>query len=57
MACIQKNQLKFKNLCKFRHLKSGKDKDKDKNITFENNRIKIKKVISILCNFGNSIET
>lgn len=48
--------MKFKNLYKFCHLKSGEDKDRDKNITFKNNQTKIKRVISILRDFGNSIE-
>lgn len=56
MATIYKNYFKSQNLYKFCHLKNREDKNRDKNITFENGRIKIKKVTSTLRNFGNIIK-
>ncbi len=53
---IHENRVKLENLYKFRYLKGYEDKDKDENITVKNIQIKIKKVINMLCNFGNTID-
>lgn len=53
--CIYKNQFKLKNLYKYCYLKNYEDENRDKNITFEHNQIKIKKMTNILYNFRNII--
>lgn len=55
IAQIHKNCFKLENLYKFCHLKGYENKDRDKNSRFEHDQIKIKKVISILRDFGNTI--
>lgn len=56
MAYIYENYFKPENLYKFCHLKGCEDKNRDNNITFKNSPIKIKKVISTLCDFRNTIK-
>lgn len=56
IALIHKNRFKLENLYKFCHLKSRKDKNRDENITFEYNQMKIKKVTNTLRDFGNTID-
>lgn len=56
IKCIYNNRFKPKNLCNFYHNKSCEDKERNNNITFENDRIKIKIVNGILYNFENIIE-
>lgn len=56
IAKIHKNRFKPENLYKFRHLKGRKDKDREKNITFEYGQMKIKNVTGTLCDFRNMID-
>lgn len=53
---IYKNCFKSENLYKFCHLKGCKNKNRDKNIIFKYNQIKIKKVMGTFCNFRNIID-
>lgn len=53
---IYKNRFKSKNLYKFCYLKGHEDKNTNKTIIYENDQIKIKKVTSILYDFGNTID-
>lgn len=40
----------------FCNLKSRKDKERDKNITFKYDKMKIRKITGTLLDFGNTIE-
>lgn len=56
IARIYENRFKPKNFYKFYYLKGCKNKDKDKNITFEYDQMKIKKVTGTFCEFRNTID-